>query len=116
MGGRAHRSANCEVNMSVKALLVANPLTSVLGSKHVERVIGLANRSDVSRESIADVLSGDHLSIVVDLGDVDLDGGVVLCRDETVGSGACVEEADRVRRDGSKREGQVDDSVHFRGT
>lgn len=77
-------------------------LTTVLSSEHVERVVGLANRSNVSGESIADVLSVDHLSIVIDLCDVDLDGRVVLCRDETVGSGACEQSVSQVGVQGQR--------------
>ena len=50
----------------------------------VEGLVGVASLADTARESIGDVGAG-HLARLVDLGDVDLDRGVVLGRDEAVG-------------------------------
>ncbi len=50
----------------------------------VEGLVGVASLADTAREGVGDVGAG-HLARLVDLGDVDLNRGVVLGRDEAVG-------------------------------
>lgn len=56
-------------------------------SKSVERIISLSTRPDETTESIGDVFAGGT-AVLVDLGDRDLDGCVVLGFDDTVGGRA----------------------------
>lgn len=53
----------------------------------VQRIVRVSSLPKASVESVGDVGAG-ALSLLVDLGDVDLDGCVVLGGDETVGGGA----------------------------
>lgn len=50
----------------------------------VEGLVSVASLADSAREGVGDV-GASHLARLVDLGDVDLDRGVVLGRDEAVG-------------------------------
>lgn len=57
---------------------------TVLLGQSVERVISLGSRSDVTGQSVGDVVTGNGSASLVDLGDVDLDGGVVISLDDSV--------------------------------
>lgn len=54
----------------------------------VEGVVALADGSDEAAEGVDDVLAGDGAAVLVNLGDRDLDGGVVLGLDDAVGGAA----------------------------
>jgi len=60
------------------------PLTTLLGSDTVDRVVRVTLGSDSAADGNGGGLTLDGLSIGVDVGDLDLDGSVVLGRDETV--------------------------------
>lgn len=55
-------------------------------SQSVERVIGLTSGSNVTREDVSLVVTRDSTAILINVGNVDLDRGVVLSLDESVGS------------------------------
>lgn len=57
-------------------------------SKAVHGVIGLAHGADETAEGIDVVLAGDGTAVLVNLGDADLDGAVVLGLDDAVGGRA----------------------------
>lgn len=57
---------------------------SVLLSESVQRVVSLGSRSDVTGQSVGDVVTGDGSASLVDLGDVDLDRRVVISLDDSV--------------------------------
>lgn len=57
-------------------------------SQSVQRVIGLTHGTDETAQGVDVVLSGDGTAVLVDLGDGDLDGAVVLGLDDAVGSAA----------------------------
>lgn len=61
--------------------------TVALGQS-VQRVVGLAHGADEAAEGIDVVLAGDGAAVLVNLGDGDLDGAVVLGLDDAVGSAA----------------------------
>ena len=61
---------------------------TVLLGKSVEGVVGLASGSDVAAQGVGDVLAWDGSALLVDLGDVDLDRGVVVGLDDSVGGRA----------------------------
>ena len=61
---------------------------TVVLSKSVQGVISLTSGSNVTGKSVSDVLTWDSVAILIDLGDVDLDRGVVLSLDDSVGSRA----------------------------
>jgi len=54
----------------------------------VEGVVALADGSDEAAEGVDDVLAGDGAAVLVNLGDGDLDGGVILGLDDAVGGAA----------------------------
>ena len=54
----------------------------------VEGVVALANSTDEAAEGVDDVLALDGTAVVVNLGDRDLDGSVVLGLDDAVGGTA----------------------------
>ena len=60
------------------------PLTTLLGSDTVDGVVRVTLGSDSAADGNGGGLTLDGLSIGVDVGDLDLDGSVVLSRDETV--------------------------------
>ena len=51
----------------------------------VQRVVGFTSGSDVAGQSVGDELTWDGTALLVNLGDVDLDGSVVLGLDNSVG-------------------------------
>lgn len=51
----------------------------------VEGVVALAHGTDETAEGVDVVLAGDGTAVLVDLGDGDLDGSVVLGLDDAVG-------------------------------
>lgn len=57
-------------------------------SKAVHRVVALAHSTDETAQSINVVLSGDGAAVLVDLGDRNLDGAMVLGLDNAVGGAA----------------------------
>ena len=59
---------------------------TVVLSQTVQRVIGFPSRSNVTRQSVGNVFAWDGTTFFIDLSDVDLDGGVVLGLDDSVGS------------------------------
>ena len=59
---------------------------AVLLCEPVEAVVGLAHGADEAREGVDLVLSG-VATVLIDLADADLDGGVVLSLDDASGSG-----------------------------
>ena len=59
-------------------------LTTLLGSNSVDRVVRVTLGSNTTADGNGGRLTLDGLSIGVDVGDLDLDRGVVLGRDETV--------------------------------
>ena len=59
----------------------------MLLGQSVDGVVGLAHPPEVAADGVGDVLAGDP-ALLVDLGDVDLDGGVVLDADEAARGGA----------------------------
>lgn len=56
--------------------------------KAVESVIALTHGTDETAEGVDVVLAGDSAAVLVNLGDGDLDGGVVLGLDDAVGGAA----------------------------
>lgn len=65
-------------------IITEKPLTTLLGSDAVDRVIAVALGTDTAADGNGGRLTLDGLSIGVNVGDLDLNGGVVLGRDETV--------------------------------
>lgn len=61
--------------------------TVALG-KAVQGIVGLAHGADEAAQSVDVVLAGDGAAGLVNLGDGDLDGGVVLGLDDAVGGRA----------------------------
>lgn len=57
-------------------------------SQSVQRVVRLTHGTDEAAQGVDMVLSGDGTAVLVDLGDGDLDGAVVLGLDDAVGSAA----------------------------
>lgn len=57
-------------------------------SKTVKRVVGLTTRPQKAAESVSGVLSGDDETRLIDVGDVELDRGVVGGLDDAVGGRA----------------------------
>lgn len=57
-------------------------------SQSVQRVVGLTHGTDEAAQGVDVVLSGDGTAVLVNLGDGDLDGAVVLGLDDAVGSAA----------------------------
>lgn len=57
-------------------------------SQSVQRVVGLTHGTDEAAQGVDMVLSGDGTAVLVNLGDGDLDGAVVLGLDDAVGSAA----------------------------
>lgn len=60
------------------------PLTTLLGSDTVDRVVRVTLGSDSAADGNGGGLTLDGLSIGVNVGDLDLNGSMVLSRDETV--------------------------------
>jgi hypothetical protein len=54
----------------------------------VHGIVALAHRSHEAAEGVDVVLAGDGAAVLVDLGDGDLDGAVVLGLDDAVGGAA----------------------------
>ena len=54
----------------------------------VQRVVGFTSRSDVTAKSVGGVGTLDGSAFFVNVGDVDLHGGVVLSLDDSVSGGA----------------------------
>jgi hypothetical protein len=63
----------------------------------VHGVVGLAHGADEAAEGVGVVLAGDGAAVLVDLGDVDLDGAVVLGLDDAVGGAALAGDVTVVR-------------------
>lgn len=62
-------------------------LTAILGGKAVDRVIGLGLGADVAREGVG--LEGAGVAtVLVNVANVDLDRGVILGTDQSVGGRA----------------------------
>lgn len=61
---------------------------SVPLSEAVHGVVGLSHGADEAAEGVDMVLAGDSTAVLVNLGDVDLDGTVVLGLDDAVGGAA----------------------------
>lgn len=59
---------------------------TVLLGQSVQRVITLTSGSDVAGQGVGGVGASDSSALLVNVGDVDLDGGVVLGLDDSVGS------------------------------
>lgn len=57
-------------------------------SQAVDGVVALAHGTDEAAESVDVVLSGDGAAVLIDLGDGNLDGAVVLGPDDAVGGAA----------------------------
>lgn len=73
----------------------------------VQGIVGLAHGTDEAAEGVDVVLAGDSTAGLVNLGDRDLDGGVVLGLDDTVGGRALAGDVAirRKKRGGSVRFG-----------
>lgn len=79
----------CTAYSSNSLPLPANSiLTALFGSEPVQRVVALSCPADESRHGEDGRGSLDHSSILVDVGDGNLDGSVVLGLDDAAGSGA----------------------------
>ncbi|KAF3170100.1 hypothetical protein TWF751_006916 [Orbilia oligospora] len=79
-----------KLDLSILTLSCSRPNVlqqSIPLSKSVERIVSLSTRPDETAESIGDVFAGGT-AVLVDLGDRDLDGCVVLGLDDTVGGRA----------------------------
>ena len=63
----------------------------------VHGVVGLAHGADEAAEGVGVVLAGDGAAVLVDFGDVDLDGAVVLGLDDAVGGAALAGDVTVVR-------------------
>jgi len=74
---------------------IEKPLTTLLGSDTVDGVIAVALGTDTAADGNGGRLTLDGLSIGVNVGDLDLDRGVVLGRDETVWALDCCSDAMR---------------------
>ena len=61
-----------------------HPLTTLLGSDPVDRVIRVTLSPDPAADGNGGRLSLDGLSVGVNVGNLDLDGSVVLGGDQTV--------------------------------
>lgn len=98
-----HRSSSAgrKVPQCIPAIIILprsirlNPLPaphvldkSVPLSEAVHGVVGLAHGADEAAEGVDVVLAGDGTAVLVNLGDVDLDGTVVLGLDDAVGGAA----------------------------
>lgn len=59
---------------------------TIVLSQTVQGVVALTSGSDVTGQSVSDVLTWDGTAFLIDLGNVDLDRGVVLGLDNSVGS------------------------------
>lgn len=71
-------------------------------SQTVEGIVALAHRTNETGEGVDVVLAGDGAAVLVNLGDGDLDGGVVLGLDDAVG-GAALARNVAIRRKKDKR-------------
>ena len=63
----------------------------------VHGVVALAHSADEAAESVDVVLASDSAAVLVDLGDGDLDGSVVLGLDDAVGSAALARDVAAMR-------------------
>lgn len=64
----------------------------------VHGVVALAHGADKAGQGVDVVLSGDGTAVLVDLGDGDLDGTVILGLDDAVGGAALARDVARFRR------------------